>query len=141
MAIPNGTKSLLFIGRSGDGYNIYGTPGNVYGGIRIYDPESINQSPHSYPYTGKIWAYNLDELAAVYANPGTVGFNSVKPYSVWNFTLPGAGVFGSRYCVGATYDPSTRILYMAASVADSPTGFGFGRVAVHAYLVNNAVVV
>lgn len=141
MVIPNGTKSLLFIGRSGDGYNIYGTPGNVYGGIRIYDPEAVNQSPHSYPYTGKIWAYNLDELAAVYANPGTVGFNSVDPYSIWEFDLPGAGTFGTRYCDGATYDPSTRILYIAARVADTPTGYGYGRVAVHAYLVNNAVAV
>jgi hypothetical protein len=140
MVLPNGTKSLLFIGRSGDGYGIYGTPGNVYGGIKIYDPEAVNQSPHSYPYTGKIWAYNLDELAAVYASPGTVGFNSVKPYSVWSFTLPGAGSFGPRYGVGATYDPSTRIIYIAAGVFDTPTGYGFGRVAVHAYLVNNAVV-
>ena len=141
MVIPNGTKSLLFIGRSGDGYNIYGTPGGIYGGIRIFDPEQTLQSPHSYSYTGKIWAYNLDELAAVYASPGTVGFNSVKPYAVWEFELPGAGTFGARPCQGATYDPATRILYIAASVEDTPKGYGYGRVAVHAYLVNNAVAV
>jgi len=140
MVIPNGTRSLLFIGRCGDGYNIYGTPGGVYGGIKIYDPEQTSQSPHSYPYTGKVWAYDLAELAAVYANPGVVGFNSIRPYSIWEFELPGAGTFGARACQGATYDPSTRILYIAASVSDTPVGYGYGRVAVHAYLVNNAVV-
>ena len=140
MVLPNGTRSLLFIGRSGDGYNIYGTPGGIYGGIRIFDSEETLQSPHSYSYTGKIWAYDLAELAAVYASPGTVGFNSIKPYAVWEFELPGAGTFGARLCQGATYDPSTRILYIAATVKDTPLGYGFGRVAVHAYLVNNAVV-
>lgn len=141
MVIPNGTRSLLFIGRSGDGFNIYGSPGLVseYDPIKIYDPEITSQAPHSYGYTGKIWAYDLAELAAVYASPSTVGFNSVKPYAVWRFDLPGAGTFAQRSCVGATYDPSARILYIAAGVKDAPDGYGYGRVAVHAYLVNNAV--
>jgi hypothetical protein len=139
MAIPNGTKSLLFVGYSGDGYNNYGDRGVVYEGTRIYDPESPNV--HGYPYSGKIWAYNLDELAAVYANPGVVGFNSVKPYAVFNFSLPGAGAFALREARGVTYDPSTRLLYISQKLKDvNDGGYGYGRVVVHAYLVNNAVV-
>jgi hypothetical protein len=139
MAIPNGTKSLLFVGYSGDGYNNYGTTGGIYEGTRVYDPESPNV--HGYPYSGKIWAYNLDELAAVYANPGVVGFNSVKPYAVFNFSLPGAGAFALREARGVTYDPSTRLLYISQRLKDvSYGGYGYGRVVVHAYLVNNAVV-
>jgi len=139
MAIPNGTKSLLFVGYSGDGYNNYGSElGHVYEGTRIYDPEE--PSVHGYPYSGKIWAYNLDELAAVYANPGVVGFNSVKPYAVFNFSLPGAVAFASRAARGMTYDPSTRLLYISQKLKDvNDGGYGYGRVVVHAYLVNNAV--
>jgi hypothetical protein len=139
MAIPNGTKSLLFVGYSGDGYNNYGSDlGHVYEGTRIYDPEE--PSVHGYPYSGKIWAYNLDELAAVYANPGVVGFNSVKPYAVFNFSLPGAVAFAFRAARGVTYDPSTRLLYISQKLKDvSDGGYGYGRVVVHAYLVNNAV--
>jgi hypothetical protein len=139
MAIPNGTKSLLFVGYSGDGYNNYGNRGGIYEGTRIYDPEVA--TTHGYPYSGKIWAYNLDELAAVYANPGVVGFNSVKPYAVFNFSLPGAVAFAFREARGVTYDPSTRLLYISQKLKDvSDGGYGYGRVVVHAYLINNAVV-
>lgn len=135
MVIPNGTKSLLFFGFSGDGYNNYGNRGDVKEGTRIYDPEE--QSVHGYPYSEKVWAYNLDELAAVYANPASVGFNSVKPYAIFNFALPGDNSIVIKGARGMTYDPGTRILYVSQQIKD---GYPYyGRVIVHAYLVNNAV--
>jgi hypothetical protein len=139
MVIPNGTRSLLYFGYSGDGYNNYGDRGHVYEGTKIYDPEE--DKVHGYPYSEKIWAYDLADLAAVYANPGTVGFNSVKPYAVFDFSMPGSGAFAFRGARGVTYDKGSKTVYISQKLQDvSGGGFGYGRLIMHAYLVNNAVV-
>lgn len=138
MIIPNGTRSLLFFGSSGDGFITYGSNGVISSnGSKIYDPVTGSQGPHSYPYSGKIWAYDLAEMAQVRA--GTKTFNDVKPYAVMPFKLPGAGIFGGIAPNGVTYDPATKRLYMATSVSDTYQGT-YGVVLVHVYEINNALV-
>jgi hypothetical protein len=137
MLIPNGTRSLLFFGRSGDGFITYGSNGTISGnGSKIYDPTAGYQGPHAYPYSGKIWAYDLDELAKV--RTGAKTFNDVKPYAVMPFALPGAGSFAAQSPNGATYDPATRRIYMTAGINETYQGT-YGVVLVHVYEVNNAV--
>jgi hypothetical protein len=138
MCIPNGTRSLLFFGSSGDGYGNYGSNNQTYSGQAIYDPANNAQSYHAYPYTGKIWAYDLADLAAVKA--GTKGFNDVRPYAVMPFKLPKSSTLTGLTPLGVTYDPSTRRIYMAVVMADAPTGYGYGLSVVHVYEVTNAVV-
>lgn len=135
MCIPNGTNSLLFFGINGDGLWNYGITGENYpvgwiNATRIYDPDkpSKEQLPHAYPYSTKIWAYDLTELAEVKA--GTRAFNSVKPYAVFSIQLP----FGSVETLGVTYDPLTRQIYIVQRL---PSGETF----VHAYRCDKADVV
>lgn len=136
MVIPNGTRSLLFIGFGGSGFINYGEPGQIgTTGSKVYDPENGNKANHAYPYAGKIWAYDLAEMAQV--RTGAKTFNDVKPYAVMPFALPGAGSFGAKGPNGATYDPSTRRIYMAAGVNDTYQGT-YGVVLVHVYEVTNA---
>lgn len=136
MVIPNGTRSLLFFGYSGDGFLTYGTPGSISSnGSRIYDPIFNYQTNHGYPYSGKIWAYDLAEMAQV--RTGSKTFNDIKPYAVMPFKLPGAGTFGALTPSGVAYDPSTKRLYMTTTVNDPYQG-GYGQVLVHVYEVSNA---
>jgi len=138
MIIPNGTRSLLFFGRSGDGFITYGANGEISSnGSLIYDPSNGNKGPHAYPYSGKIWAYDLAEMAQVRA--GTKAFNDVKPYAVMPFKLPGAGTFGETGPLGVTYDPATKRLYMPTSVSDTYQGT-YGVVLVHVYEISNALI-
>lgn len=137
MIIPNGTRSLLYFGGGGNGFINYGMPGEVgASGSKVYDPDAGNiKGNHAYPYSGKIWAYDLAELAQVRA--GTKTFNDVRPYAIMPFNLPGAGTFGARTPNGAAYDPYTRRIYITAKVNDTYQGT-YGVVLVHVYEVNNA---
>jgi hypothetical protein len=134
---PNGTKSILIFGYNGDGYSTYGVPGQYDGGTaspvaaRIYGPGASTQNaPFSYPYYAKVYAYNVDDLAAVQS--GTKVFNQVKPYGVWDFPIPYTTTpelpfeLASSYVV---YDPSTTKMYITVNDA------------VHVYSITNAVIV
>jgi hypothetical protein len=137
--VPNGTKSLLCFGSNADGKYTYGSPGNIEGGIKIWDPENGAKGGHSYPSFGKIWAYNLDELVKV--KNGTDGYTAlnVKPYGVWN--LPKSTLPLMRYIAprGVTYDPATRRIYVTSGYGEIE-GNPFGATVIHVFEVNNAVV-
>jgi hypothetical protein len=133
MCIPDGTRSLLFFGGGSDGKGIYSPRYYIasqsnYGPIG-YDPVGQGTGPHAYPYSIRIWAYDLDELAKVYRNEK--GYNDVKPYGVFTLQLPGANP--SADITSANYDPATKRVYIA-------TGSGpNGGAVVHAYQITNAV--
>jgi hypothetical protein len=134
---PNGTKSILMFAYNGDGYSTYGVAGQYDGGgppssgARIYSPRAdIQNAPHAYPYYAKVYAYNVDDLAAVQS--GTKVFNQVKPYGVWDFPIPYTDSPTGQFDLVVSfvvYDPSTARMYLTASDA------------VHVYSITNAVVV
>lgn len=104
MAFPAGTRSVLFIGRHGLGARCYGT------GESCGDPTSPYQGDHAFPYRFQVWAYDATDLLAV--KNGTRQPWDVRPYATW--TLPGlTETHAAILPGGATYDPSTRRLYVA----------------------------
>ncbi len=146
--IPNGTKSLLYIGTGGDGEYVYspGAFGFIGEGPLIYDTGVNSAGPHTFPWTTRVWCYNLDELVSVKngTRPGG-GFaswdgaydapNQLKPYAVFNLTMPLAPV--SQFVIMAcAYDPATKRLYVCGA-----GGGPFGRSVIHVYEVTNAVAV
>ena len=56
------------------------------GGAYCYDPTNSYKGPHAYPYRYQIWAYDLNDFAAVKA--GTKQPWDVVPYGVWPLELP-----------------------------------------------------
>jgi hypothetical protein len=144
VVIPNGTRSCLFFGRGSNGLYSYGpnyTRGNgddsQYDNTsafpvisRIYDPVLTSTGEHAYPYTYRIWAYDLNDMAAVKA--GTLAPGAIRPYGVWNFTLPIDT--GSAEIMGACYDPARKLI----SIAQQGSG-RFGEFSFHVYEVSNAV--
>jgi hypothetical protein len=142
MCIPNGTRSLLFFGSHGEGPNSYGTAGQTTGdalNFKIYDPDSgYDKGYHAYPYTTKIWAYDINDLVLV--KNGSKTYDQIQPYAVWSAVLPGKDSYTSAAVQGATYDPSTRRVYISQRVVDNYQGSGnYGSVIVHAFEVTNAV--
>jgi hypothetical protein len=103
VALPEGTRSVLFIGRHGDSY--------CYGGASCNDPTDTSQGVHGYPYHYRMWAYDANDLAAVKA--GTKQPWEPQPYAVW--TLPAASITTNiAPTETAVYDPATRRIYLAA---------------------------
>jgi hypothetical protein len=105
VVLPNGTRSVLFFGKHGLGSYCYGD------GAACGDPADSSKGTHGYPYAYQIWAYDALDLAAVRA--GSKQPHQLKPYAVWNFDLPFQDVAGTRDLGGATYDPSTRRIYIS----------------------------
>jgi len=121
---PEGTKTILFIGRHGTGTFCYGEgtgnrnlvglptpPGSVY----CYDPTSSGKGVHAYPYAYQAWAYSAYDLLAV--KNGRRNPWNVKPYAIWTLDLPfphPSGVLG-----GVAYDPATKRIYVSAWNSDS----------------------
>lgn len=136
MVIPNGTRSLLFFGGGSDGPYRYGPVNCLATGANegplLWDPANTSTGPHTYPYTFRIWAYDLAELAEVYNGTGGKTFNNVLPYGVFTFTLP-EGSNGS--ITGAAYDPATRRIFIG--LGNGP----YGAARIHVYEVTNAVAV
>jgi len=128
MAAIAGTRSLLYIGSNGMGPHCYG---NGTGDKALdhtlgadhekfcYDPSSSSKSSHAYPYRFQIWAYNLNDLAAVRA--GKKKPWDVVPYGVWPFDLPIAAKV--MLVGGVGYDAEHQRIYFAQVQADEPGGF------------------
>jgi hypothetical protein len=112
--IPVGSRSLLFFGRTGTGLYRYGQgtadqnlDGQLVGAgpdIYCYDPEDLGKGNHAYPYRGYVWAYDLNDLAAVKA--GTKQPWEVVPYSTWELPEP-------QRASGVTYDPATGRIFVS----------------------------
>jgi hypothetical protein len=110
--IPEGSRSLIFVGRHGIGVFCYrcGAP----------DPfcRGDVQAP---PYQVQVWAYDLNDLSAVRA--GRRAPWDVRPYAIWALTgnkhaapLP---FFSSCMSVrGLAYDGATQRVWIAAQMAD-----------------------
>ena len=98
MAFPNGSKSVLAIGRHGIGRRSYGTPQRFTGnpGFVLYTPVGGDKGWYSYPYTYAVYAYSADDLAA--AKAGSKLPYQVKPYAVWSIEFPGQNSQTTNQC-------------------------------------------
>lgn len=123
VVLPPGTRSVLFFGRHGLGPFCYGT------GADCNDPYDQYKGTHAPPYVYYVWAYDVNDLAAV--KSGSKNPWDVRAYAVWQLNLPYPGN-GMGEINGATIDPSTGNIYLTQAVADGSTPI------VHVYRVTNA---
>lgn len=139
MAIPNGTRSLLYFGLNGTGTFCYGNGTNTEslagtndpeGHPYCYDPLNASKGQHAYPYNYEVWAYDLNDLAAVKA--GAKNPWDVKPYATWTLALPNSFV-NTHGFGGVAYDPINQIIYVSQAQADTD-GYS-SRSLIHAYKV------
>ena len=131
MVIVPGTRSMLFLGSNGRGPFCYGegtadksldgrpAPG---GEKYCYDPISPDKGQHAYPYSYQIWAYDLNDLAAVKA--GRKRPWQVLPYGVWPLKLPMPETQIRLSAV--TIDPAARRIYAAQYKGEPYSGGGGG---------------
>ena len=140
VAVIAGTRTALFIGRTGLGAFCYGygvedqaiagRPA-ADGVMNCYDPTTHDKGMHAYPYRYQIWAYDLADFAAVKA--GAKQPWDVVPYGVWPFDLPIPEQSAVRIG-GVAYDMQRQLLYIAQHRADKD---GFAqRPIIHALRVN-----
>jgi hypothetical protein len=138
LAVIDGSRTALFIGRNGSGTFCYGdgTADQALANNRreggehfCYDPTSSDKGQHAYPYRYQIWAYDLGDLAQVRA--GRRDPWEIKPYAVWpiEFPTPEPGV----RIGGVAYDPTGRRLFIAQQQADRD-GFSF-RSLIHVFRI------
>ncbi len=115
IAFPDGSRSVLVIGRHGTGKYCYGTPAECGG-----DPvEADAKGPHAFPYRYQIWAYDVKDLIKV--KEGTFKTYEPRPYAVWTLTdLDGWKGPGYARIVGAGFDNKTSRLYMTTSYNEQP---------------------
>ncbi|MEO8680094.1 MAG: hypothetical protein ABI665_13665 [Vicinamibacterales bacterium] len=141
MAVIAGTRTALYLGRNGLGPNCYGngTSDRSLDGLMgpdgahwCYDPTSGDKGSHAYPYRYQIWAYDLNDLAAVKA--GTRQPWEVVPYGVWPFDLPTPEP--SVKLGGVGYDAERQILYVSQMGADKD-GYSY-RPVMHAIQIDVA---
>jgi hypothetical protein len=136
VALISGTRTALFIGSNGTGPFCYGngtadkslvnTTGPD-GAKYCYDPSTSDKGQHAYPYHYQMWAYDLNDWAAVRA--GRREPWEVKPYAVWTFELP---VPESAIRIGGVgYDLQGRRLFVAQRHADRD-GFAY-RALIHVF--------
>jgi hypothetical protein len=139
VVIIPGTRTALYFGANGIGPNCYGNgTGNQSlhgttgpdGTLWCYDPSNSAKGSHAYPYRYQMWAYDLNDFAAVKA--GQKQPWEVVPYGVWPFDLPTPET--TVRLGGVDYDPTSRTLYLSQMFADRD-GYGY-RAIVHALHVN-----
>jgi hypothetical protein len=136
LALIAGTRTALFVGRNGLGTFCYGngtgdqklaaTAGRD-GEHYCYDPTNSDKGQHAFPYRYQMWAYDLNEWAAVRAgqrDPWTV-----KPYGVWPFELPFPEP-GVRIG-GVAYDAAGQRLFVSQLHADRD-GYAY-RALIHVF--------
>ena len=139
LTIIPGTRTALYFGANGIGPNCYGNgtgQQSLHGTIGAdgstwcYDPTSSDKGSHAYPYHYQIWAYDLNDFAAVKA--GQKQPWEVVPYGVWPFELPTPE---ARVRLGGvSYDPAKRTLYISQLYADQD-GYA-SRPIIHTLQVN-----
>ena len=135
-AIPNGTRSILFVGSHGTGefqYGVGGTSGhtNTTPRVSIYDPSDDSTGEHAWPYRYQVWAYDVNDVAKV--RSGGLRPYEPKPYAVWQFTIPFENPNDRHNTGGVAYNPKLRQLYFVQQFAGP-----FGEPIVHVFGVNNA---
>jgi len=136
LAVIGGTRTAVFVGRNGLGEFCYGngtgdralasTSGRD-GERYCYDPTNSDKGQHAFPYRYQMWAYDLNDWAAVRA--GDRDPWSVKPYGVWPFELPFPEP-GVRIG-GVAYDAAGRRLFVSQMHADRD-GYAY-RALIHVF--------
>jgi hypothetical protein len=138
VAIIAGTRTAMFIGTTGMGPACYGagTPNKALVGKPdpdgepwCYDPTDSNKGTHAYPYRFQVWAYDLNDFAAVKA--GKKRPWDVKPYGLWPLTLPFPA--DQMLVGGVAYDAQTQTLYVSQKHADR--GEYTARPVIHAFRI------
>jgi hypothetical protein len=123
VAIIAGTRTVLYLGSNGIGPHCYGdgTSNKALDGTRsadgahlCYDPTTSDKGSHAYPYRYQVWAYDLNDLAAVKA--GKKKPWDVVPYGVWPLTLPTPEPMVRLGGIG--YDAERQIIYLSQLRAD-----------------------
>ena len=124
VAVIAGTRTILYVGRNGLGPYCYGSgtadprlDGTTApnGGPYCYDPTNSYKTVHSYPYRYQVWAYDMNDLAAVKA--GAKQPWEVVPYGVWPLSLPTSE--SSVRLGGVGYDAQRQLLYVSQLRADA----------------------
>jgi hypothetical protein len=124
MAVIAGTRSVLYLGRNGTGPHCYGdaTPNKALadasGGHLCYNPFTSDKGSHAYPYNYQVWAYDLNDFAAVKA--GKKKPWDMKPYAVWSLKLP-IGSDAPTDLGGVAYDAQRQLLHVSQIKLD-PNG-------------------
>ena len=145
LTVIDGTRTALFFGKNGTGPHCYGKGTSnpdlhnqidpADGEKWCYDPTNSNKGPHAYPYNFQLWAYDMNEFAAVKAG-SKLPWN-VVPYGVWPITLPFNTSTSSIMSGGAAYDPVTRRLFVVQRDKDFIGCCYYGPL-VHVYQINTA---
>lgn len=124
LALIAGTRTALYFGRNGLGTHCYGSgtadrsldnTRSADGETLCYDPSSSDKGSHAYPYRYQVWAYDLNDFAAVRA--GSKQPWDVQPYGVWPLTFPTPEP-GVRMG-GVAYDSQRQVVYVAQIGADA----------------------
>jgi len=89
----------------------------------VYDPAKLNKGYHQYPYVPRAWAYDLNDLVATKNDPVGHPYWDTLPYAYWEVTQTPNGAnlpFETlgRAIYGATYEPSTRTVYISSQSTD-----------------------
>jgi hypothetical protein len=136
LALVAGTRSAIFVGSNGTGplcygngtsdRSLHGKKGDD-GATFCYDPSTSDKGQHAYPYNYQMWAYDLNDWAAV--RRGKLDPWDVKPYGVWPFELPVAEP--TVRIAGVAYDREGRRLFISQRQADRD-GFAY-RALIHVY--------
>jgi hypothetical protein len=135
------TRTALFFGRNGLGTFCYGpgtgdpavagtlAPGGG-GELWCYDPTSSDKGQHAYPYVYQVWAYDLNDLAAV--KSGSKQPWQVMPYATWTLNLPTSDA-SMKGLGGVGYDPTNQLVYVSQLRAD-PDGYA-DRAVIHVFKI------
>lgn len=107
-----GTRTALYIGSNGLGPYCYGAE-------ECKDPTSPYAGVHAPPYRSQMWAYDLNDFAAVRA--GTKQPWEPVPYAVW--PLEFLTKTPQNKIGGVSYDALRKILYVAQLKADQPGSY------------------
>ena len=139
MAVIAGTRTAIYVGRNGTGPNCYGngtsnkslhgTTGPD-GALWCYDPTTSDKGSHAYPSRYQLWAYDLNDFAAV--KEGRKQPWEVVPYGVWPFDLPTPEA--SVKLGGVGYDSARQSLYISQLGADKD-GYSY-RPVIHAIQID-----
>ena len=136
-AMPDGTRTVLFVGRHGTGEFQYGVGGangytNTTPSVPIYDPADSSTGEHAWPYRYQVWAYDAADLAKV--RNGEVQAYAPRPYATWIINMPLENLNGNHETGGVAYDPTTGRLFIVQGAAGP-----YGEAVIQVFKVNNAV--
>ncbi len=124
MVAVAGTRTVLYFGRNGTGSFCYGEgtsnasqagQSTGDGSVYCYDPTDSSKGQHAYPYNSQVWAYDMNDFAAVAA--GTKQPWQVVPYATWTLSFPICD--DGAELSSLAYDSVHQLLYLAQPGADA----------------------